>query len=61
VATAAAGGLAMLLLIMDDDDIMVPFCCMAICANIAWDFCMVGLIEKVMPEPQWPTGIFCLQ
>lgn len=36
----------------------VPFCAMAICWNMAWVLLAVGLMEKVMPFPQWP---FCLQ
>ncbi len=36
----------------------VPFCWMAICWKSAWVLFIVGLIEKVMPFPQWPD---CLQ
>ena len=36
----------------------VPFCAMAICSNMAWVLLAVGLIEKVIPFPQWPD---CLQ
>jgi hypothetical protein len=36
----------------------VPFWAMAICWNIAWVLFAVGLIENVIPLPQWP---FCLQ
>lgn len=40
------------------DAVPVPFCAMAICWNIAWVLLAVGLMEKVIPFPQWP---FCLQ
>ena len=36
----------------------VPFWAMAICWKSAWVLDAVGLMEKVMPFPQWP---FCLQ
>lgn len=32
----------------------VPFCAMAIDWNMAWVLAAVGLMEKVMPFPQWP-------
>lgn len=31
----------------------LPFCWIAIDWNRAWDFSAVGLMEKVMPLPQW--------
>jgi hypothetical protein len=40
------------------DAVPVPFCAMAICLNMAWVLLAVGLMEKVIPFPQWP---FCLQ
>jgi len=36
----------------------VPFWAMAICLNMAWVLLAVGLMEKVIPLPQWPL---CLQ
>ena len=36
----------------------VPFWAIANCMKSAWDFAAVGLIEKVMPLPQWGP---CLQ
>lgn len=36
----------------------VPFWAIASCMKSAWDFAAVGLIEKVMPLPQWGP---CLQ
>lgn len=36
----------------------VPFCLIARAWNMAWVFAAVGLMEKVMPLPQWPI---CLQ
>lgn len=38
----------------------VPFCCMAICLKVSWDFSAVGLIEKTIPLPQCEP-VFCLQ
>lgn len=40
------------------DAVPVPFCAIAICLNIACVLFAVGLMEKVIPFPQWP---FCLQ
>jgi len=36
----------------------VPFCAMACYLNWAWVLLTVGLMEKVIPFPQWPD---CLQ
>lgn len=36
----------------------VPFWAIACCLNMAWVLLTVGLMEKVIPFPQWPD---CLQ
>lgn len=55
---AAAGGAAAVPLPVMALPAPVPFCAMAMAWNMAWVLSAVGLMEKVMPLPQWPC---CLQ
>ncbi len=59
-AGGAPGGGATMVLTPDIilEEVLVPFCWMAMAWNIDCVFVEVGLMLKVMPLPQWTSGVF---